>query len=86
MYTIRLVRSAAKALAVLPKPVQRRIGRRIDALAEDPFSQDSVLLRGTEDLRRVRVGDYRIIYRVEQAELLVLILRIRHRGAAYRNL
>ena len=83
-YTIELKPSAAKDLAALPKTLQRRIGRAIDRLADDPSPQGSKALKGLRGLRRLRVGDYHIVYRVQKKRLLVLIIRIRHRGDVYR--
>ena len=63
--------------------VQRRIARRIDRLAEDPRA-DAVKLRGTDDVWRARVGDYRVLYAIEDQRLVVLVIKIAHRRDVYR--
>lgn len=79
-------RSAAKELAGLPKAAQNRIRTRLLALVEDPSPKGAKALRGHPDLLRLRVGDYRIIYRVDGGELLVLIIKVGHRRDIYRGL
>ncbi len=84
MYAGEFLKSAAKELASLDPGVQRRVARRIDRLAEDPHA-GAVKLRGTDDVWRVRVGDYRVLYRVEGVgRLVVLVIKIAHRGDVYR--
>ena len=81
-----MTRRASRDLAAAPVPDRRRIGRKIDALAEDPHPTGSRKLRGAEDLYRIRSGDYRIIYEVRDQVLIVLVILIRHRGRVYEDL
>lgn len=83
-YRVVLLRSAARELADLPVQIQRRVARAINALAADPRSRGSRLLAGPDGIWRVRVGDYRILYRINDDLVEVLIIRIRHRSDAYR--
>jgi mRNA interferase RelE/StbE len=83
MYAVEILPSAAKALAKLGRAVQHRIARRIDRIAEDPRS-DAVKLRGADDVWRSRVGDYRILYRIEDERVVIVIIRIGHRRDVYR--
>jgi mRNA interferase RelE/StbE len=85
MYVVRVLRSAEKALTGVPRPDQHRIARAIDGLASDPRPRGAVKLAGEDGLWRVRAGDYRIIYSVEDGALLVLIIRIGHRREVYRK-
>ena len=78
MHAVELLPSAAKALSRLPRAEQIRIASRITRLAVDP-RDGAVKLRGHEDIWRVRVGDHRILYRIEDDRLVVLIVRIGHR-------
>jgi mRNA interferase RelE/StbE len=64
--------------------VADRIAAAIDGLAIDPRLTGSVKLAGRDDLR-IRVGDYRIVYSVDDAEDLVIIARIAHRRDVYRH-
>jgi mRNA interferase RelE/StbE len=83
MYAVEFLPSAARALSKLDRTVQRRIGRRIDRLASDPRA-DAVKLRGADDVWRARVGDYRILYIIEDERLVVVVARVAHRREAYR--
>ena len=83
MHAIEFLPSAAKELAKLDRGVQRRIAVRINRLASDPRG-DAIKLRGADDIWRARVGDYRILYRIEDSRMLVLVIRIAHRREAYR--
>lgn len=85
-YTVELKPSAKRALGKLDRQIQGRLAAVIDALAEDPHPPASTKLQGQEDLYRVRVGDYRIIYQVEDDVLVVLVIRIGHRREVYRGL
>jgi mRNA interferase RelE/StbE len=63
-----------------------RVNAAILALSEDPYPPGSKKLQGEEDLYRVRVGDYRVLYRVEDERLVVLVVNIGHRRDIYRSL
>lgn len=84
MYAVELLPSAGRELAKLERDVQSRIARRLDRLAADPRPKDAVKLRGADDVYRVRVGDHRILYRIEDQRLAILIIRIGHRREVYR--
>ena len=83
-FSIRIKESAAKELRRVAKPDRARIVAAIDRLAETPHLGTSLKgdLRG---LRRIRVGDYRILYEVRDKEFVVLVVRVAHRGDAYRR-
>lgn len=84
-YTIVLERAAIKSLAQLTRPLQERVRAHIDALANDPRPPGVKRLQGqTGALLRLRVSDYRIIYRVEDARLVVVVVDIGHRREVYR--
>ena len=85
-YEVRLKPSAQRQLSALGRKDRRRIARTIDALAENPRPRHARKLEGIEELYRVRCGDYRIIYQIQDQRLLVLVVRIRHRREAYRGL
>jgi len=84
-YSIDFAPSAAKELAKLPKTEQRRLAKKIDALAKDPRPQGVEKLAGGPSLR-VRVGDYRIVYEVKDRVLVILVLAIGHRREIYKRL
>jgi mRNA interferase RelE/StbE len=62
------------------------MGRRLDALSHDPRPAGCERLSGIENLFRVRVGDYRIVYEIADDILVVLVIRIGHRSDVYRRL
>jgi len=68
----------------LPPEAQRRVSARIDSLADDPRPDGCQKLAGSADLYRVRVGEYRVIYQVSDAALVVLLLKAAHRREVYR--
>ena len=84
-YRIELKPSAARQLEKLPKAVQIKIGPRIDALSENPRPHGVEKLAGAEDYFRIRVGDYRVIYQVQDRWLLILVVRLGHRREIYRG-
>jgi mRNA interferase RelE/StbE len=85
-YTVAILPSALRQLAELPRHDQRRIKERIDRLAADPRPPGVKKLQGESDLFRLRSGNYRVIYSVEDVRLTVLVIRIGHRRDVYRGL
>ena len=84
-YRIELKRSALKELDKAPKAVAGRLWAAIDALAAEPRPDGARKVRGHERAYRIRVGDWRIIYEVHDDQLLVLVIRARHRKDVYRG-
>ena len=82
--TVDFRRSAEKDLRKLDSTVQRRVLRAIDRLAHEPRPPGCRKLVGSEDAFRIRSGDYRVIYTVDDAVFIVAIESIRHRREAYR--
>jgi len=68
----------------LPYEIQKRIDKKIIALADNPRPHDVKALHGEKKLYRVRVGDYRIIYNIEDKIITVIIVRVKHRKDVYR--
>jgi mRNA interferase RelE/StbE len=84
-YTVAIKPKAAKFLhALTDKRLCLRLRDAIDALADDPRPAGSCKLQGADDLHRVRVGDYRVIYQIQDAVLVVLVVQIGHRREVYR--
>jgi mRNA interferase RelE/StbE len=82
-FTISLARAARKDLERLHATIVNRIFPKIEALAKNPRPSGCLKLKGSGDLWRVRVGDYRILYSISDAEEAVDIIAIRHRREAY---
>jgi mRNA interferase RelE/StbE len=78
-YKVSIKRSAVKEIEAIPQKKERqRIIRRIGQLAEDPRPPGSKKLSGNEKYR-VRQGSYRIVYSIEDNELIVVVVKIGHR-------
>jgi mRNA interferase RelE/StbE len=84
VYTIQFKQSAARELAVLPKSIQQRIKTKIDSLALNPHPPGSAKMEGAGNVYRIRIGDYRVVYSIDRGELIVLVIRVRHRREVYR--
>jgi addiction module toxin, RelE/StbE family len=83
-YSIIIAESAFKQLVKLPKNDNRRIQKAIDQLSENPRPSGVKKLKGSsENLYRVRVGDYRIIYAVDDTVRIVDVRKIGHRKDIY---
>ena len=83
-YEIEISRTAEKRLKQLPREDQERVVRAILALAKEPFPRGSRKLSGHDDVFRIRVGQYRVIYSVSGRKLIIIILKIGHRQDIYR--
>lgn len=75
-YRIEVKRSAAKALKKIPKPDRKRVSEKIDSLAEKLPNLDITKMKGNNPFHKVRIGNYRIIYEIQDDVLLVLIVKI----------
>ena len=80
-YSVRIKASAAKELAAVARPQRQRLIEAIDRLGADPL-RGTALKGNLTGLRRVRVGDYRIVFEVRHGELIVLVIRVAHRQLA----
>jgi mRNA interferase RelE/StbE len=86
MYKVELSRTAMKALEDLPKGDLQKISKKIDGLETNPRPHKVEKLSGSDDLYRVRCGDYRIVYQIFDKKLIILVVNIGHRREIYRNL
>lgn len=82
-YAIEFNPGAAREFRKLPRDIQVKISRIIDKLAQNPRPRGVRKLAGAEDVYRIRSGDYRVIYVIRDALLVVIIVRVRHRSDAY---
>ena len=83
-YSLRIKASAAKELEAALKKDRIRLAARIGSLATAPRPPGSEKLSGEEKFR-IRQGDYRILYLIEDASATVTIVKIGHRREVYRN-
>jgi len=82
-YRIELAPSAARQLKKFTPDVRRRIQAVLELLADDPRPPAATPLVGGAGEWRVRTGDYRVIYEINDLQVLVLVLRMGHRREAY---
>ncbi|MYE54892.1 MAG: type II toxin-antitoxin system RelE/ParE family toxin [Chloroflexi bacterium] len=85
-YSVRLSSSSRRAWRRLPPDVRRRAEPVLDGLSENPRPFGVIKLQGSAQLYRVRTGQYRVIYQINDAERLITITHIQHRRDAYRSL
>jgi mRNA interferase RelE/StbE len=84
MYQILFVSGLDKDLKKIPKANQKRIISKVESLAENPFPSGYKALQGNlAGYYRIRSGNYRIVYSVDKEKVIILILKIGHRGSIY---
>jgi len=83
-YQINVAPSVDKIIARLPKELRARIAEKLAALSVNPRPPGCVKLTN-QDVYRIRVGDYRIIYTIEDDRLIVLVIDVGHRREVYRR-
>jgi len=83
-YKLAFKKSVAKDLRAIPNPDIKRILSRIEGLAENPRAEDCIKLSGQERYR-VRQGDYRIIYEINDGQLVILVIAVGHRSKIYQS-
>ena len=84
-YTLALTSSAAKELKKLPGPLVARIVPRLESLAANPRPPGCKKMQGGDREWRIRISDYRAVYTIDDAKLLVEVTRIRHRSGVYER-
>jgi mRNA interferase RelE/StbE len=83
-YRIEFSRRARKQFKALPEEIKNRLQPKVDALQENPLPIGVVKLADEDDLYRLRVGDYRLIYQIQNEILVILVLKIGHRREVYQ--
>ncbi|WP_105036988.1 type II toxin-antitoxin system RelE family toxin [Cryobacterium aureum] len=84
-YSVRIAPTAERQLRKFDPQVRRRVQAAIDLLAGDPRPPKAIQLVGGSGEWRVRTGDYRIIYEIQDDKLIVLVLRLGHRREIYES-
>lgn len=82
-FTIVFKPSVLKKSKRFPKKDLKRIKEKLDSLCENPYV-NAIKVREIKDVWRVRVGDYRILYRIENNRMVILVVRIDHRKQVYK--
>lgn len=85
MYKIIFKKEAAKSLQKLPRNVTKTIREKLESIASKPYAEhpNAKKLQG-RDGYRLRVGDWRVIYEIQNDQLVILVLRVAPRGKVYR--
>jgi mRNA interferase RelE/StbE len=85
-YSVVFTKTSAKEIdAISTRKDRERIERRIHQLADDPRPPGSIKLAGSDERYRIRQGDYRILYSIEDAIRVVAIVHVGHRKDVYRR-
>jgi mRNA interferase RelE/StbE len=84
-YQVSFAPAADRQLRKLPQAVQKRIVRAVEGLQTNPRPPGAIKLQGEHDLYRLRAGDWRVVYQLADDRLVVLVVRIGHRGDVYRK-
>ena len=84
-YSIAFGKAAKRQFDKLPRPARQRLGDAIAELASDPRRTGVVKLSGEDGLYRVRGGDFRAIYQIQDERLLILVVKVGHRREVYRE-
>jgi len=86
MYSIELKPQAQKFIEAQSRKIQKQLIKRIEVLAKNPHPRQSKLLHEGEALHSFRSGVYRIIYKIQQEKLLIVVAKIGHRKNVYKSL
>jgi len=86
MYSIELKPQAQKFIEAQTRKIQKQLIKRIEVLATKPHPPQSKLLHEGETLYSFRSGVYRIIYKIQQEKLLIVVAKIGHRKNVYKSL
>ncbi len=83
-YSLVFKKSVAKDLRNIPKKELNRILKCVELLCSDPRAEGCIKLSGQERYR-VRQGVYRIIYEIQETELIIMVVKVAHRSVVYKN-
>lgn len=84
-YTVKFTKGAKRQLRKLPLDVQERIRAKINDLKIEPRPSGVKKLKGEENSYRIRIGDYRVVYEIEDDILKVTVVRVKHRNEVYKD-
>lgn len=84
-YVIVTPKAVQKQLDALPDKIYQRILKKLEQLTEDPRPDGVVKLQGSDDEYRIRIGDYRVRYKINDLELIILLVQCKHRKDSYRK-
>jgi mRNA interferase RelE/StbE len=85
MYSVIIEKPALKSLATIPDKDAKKITKAIDELADNPRPNGIKKLKGSDDFYRIKVGNYRVIYEINDGELVIVVVEIGHRKEVYKR-
>ena len=86
-YRVKIKSSAQKEIRKLPgKELRDKVVDIINSLYTNPLPDESKKIKGSKNIYRIRQGTYRVVYQIYKDQLLIIIIRVRHRKDAYRGL
>lgn len=86
MYNLLLRKPVEKQLRKLPTRIRIAVAKKIKALTKNPYPDGVSKLTGMGNMYRIRCADYRIVYIINNDELIIVIIRVAHRKEVYRDL
>ncbi len=84
-YRIIISKSVQKQIDALPDEMSDRVAEKLQQLAEEPRPAGVVKLKGSDNEYRIRVGDYRIRYEIDDRDKSIRLLQCKHRREVYRG-
>lgn len=86
-YKIEFTKSALKEFKKVSKKIRDKLLEALELLATNPYSEliKSKKIRGAQNLFRIRIGDYRVVYEVQKNILKIIVIKIGHRREVYRK-
>ena len=84
LYDLVIEKTAERDLKKLTPEIADRITPHITALSDEPRPAGCKKMAGAENLWRIRVGDYRVIYGIDDPALVIRVIRVRHRSRVYQ--
>ena len=86
-YKVKIKNSAQKEIRKLPnKELRNKVVSIINGLYINPVPDEAKKIKGSNNIYRIRQGTYRVVYQIYKNELLIMIIRVRHRKDAYKGL
>lgn len=83
-YEVEIAPAAKRQIKKLPLDVQQKVVAKLEELAFEPRPDGVIKLEGSDNLYRIRLGKYRIIYEIQDDLLIITIVKVKHRRDVYR--
>lgn len=84
-YQVEVAPAAVRQIKKLTADIQQRVTLKLEELAMKPRPSGVVKLEGVDNLYRIRVGDFRIVYQIQDDLLLITVVKVAHRREVYQN-